>query len=241
MTLTRSIKLGLRHLGIDVHRYRPDSSVEAQLTLILFHLAPDLIIDVGANVGQYAQMLRRCKYRGRIVSFEPLAGPHAALTRTAQRDPSWEVGPRLALGHMGTELTMHVSANSVSSSLLPILPTHLNAAPESRYVGTERVAVKRLDEVIGPYLKNANRILLKVDTQGYEDKVVSGASLCLDRVIALHLELSFVALYAGQALFIEMVEDLGQKGFGLFALTGGQVDPVSGRTLQTDVVFARGV
>src|SRR6185503_14223092 len=50
---------------------------QTHLRRLLAHLDVDCVFDVGANTGQYAEMLRRrAGFRGRIVSFEPI--PEAA-------------------------------------------------------------------------------------------------------------------------------------------------------------------
>src|SRR5262249_40791697 len=202
--MRRAVRHWLRRFGIDVQWYRPESSPEAHLQRIVTYVAPDWVIDVGANAGQYGEGLRRCGYRGHILSFEPLAQPYSALLRASAGDPNWDVGPRIAIGAADEELEMNVSANSVSHSLLPMLSAHGDAAPESAYIGIERVSVRRLEEAAEPYLWGAKRILLKIDTQGYEDRVIAGAALILDRVVAIQTELSLVPLYAGQVLFPEM-------------------------------------
>jgi len=233
------LKQFLRRFGIDVQRYRPDSSPEAQLSRILRYTVPDLVLDVGANAGQYGESLRRCGYRGRIVSFEPLSQAYALLSRASAGDPLWAVGPRVALGAEEADLVMNVSANMLSHSLLPMLSAHLDAAPDSGYVGTERVMVRRLDDAAAPYLQDAARIFLKIDTQGYEDRVLTGAHETLDRVIALQLELSLVPLYGEQSLFLEITDQLRSLGYDLFAIVPGFVDPRTGQTLQIDGVFTR--
>src|SRR5690242_19513073 len=91
----------------------------------------NLVLDVGANTGQFGQNLRALGYTGHIVSFEPLSGAHRVLVKTASRDKKWSVPQKVAIGgHSGT-VEIHVSANSVSSSVLAMLDAHVAAAPES--------------------------------------------------------------------------------------------------------------
>jgi FkbM family methyltransferase len=76
----------------------------------------DLVVDVGASVGQYASDLRAAGYGGRIVSFEPLQGPYGVLAAGAARDGCWEAH-RLALGDEAGDARMNVSEDS---RLLPV-------------------------------------------------------------------------------------------------------------------------
>lgn len=71
----------LLHLcGIELRRYVPGRSEEAQFARLLAAHGIGLVLDVGANVGQYAGRLRTLGFRGRIVSFEPLPHAFARLT-----------------------------------------------------------------------------------------------------------------------------------------------------------------
>jgi hypothetical protein len=58
---------------------------------MLNHARVDLLLDVGANVGQYAMRRIETGYSGRIVSFEPLSGPRAALEKEAAGHPNWSI------------------------------------------------------------------------------------------------------------------------------------------------------
>src|SRR5271165_3965632 len=57
----------------------------------------DLVIDVGANVGQYAKGLRKDAYAGWIVSFEPIAAAYKELAALADKDAQWKA-MNMALG-----------------------------------------------------------------------------------------------------------------------------------------------
>ena len=97
----------------------------------------------------------------------------------------------------------------------------------------------RLDAAIPKKHAAARRIFLKIDTQGYEDTVLSGATGLMDRVGLIELELSLVPLYEGQALMPEMMEKVAALGFVPIALEQGFVSTVDERLLQVDCIFAR--
>lgn len=237
--LRRSIKALARRLGFDVIRFHPESSDDATLALVFKHLEVDLVLDVGANEGQYVSSLRERGYAGRVVSFEPLSSAHAKLSRAARTDKAWTVHPRCGIGAADGEITINIAGNNVSSSVLPMLASHADAAPESRYIGTEKVALARLDTVAGAYLTGAQSVYLKIDTQGFEAAVLEGASQLLARCKAVQLEMSLLPLYEGQQLWPYFVEFLQAQGFELWTVLPGFVDPGTGRTLQMDAVFVR--
>jgi FkbM family methyltransferase len=222
-----------------VYRYTIHTSTGAQIDRLLRFFAIDLVFDVGANSGHYAQSLRAHGYAGRIVSFEPLLAAHAQLFRAAQSDADWHVASRMALGEEEGQITVHVAGNSLSSSILDMLPEHVTAAPGSAYITDETVTLHRLDKVADIFLKDVRRALLKIDTQGYEDRVLKGAQGILQSVVAIQCELSLTPLYAGQPLFDEMRSKIEAMGFVLFAVFPGYVHEQTGGTLQIDGFFVR--
>lgn len=229
----------LRCFGYDIHRFDATTFPDAQHARLLSAKRINLVLDVGANAGQFGLRLRELGYRGRIVSFEPLQHARASLQVVCSRDPDWFLAERAALGDQDGAIDVHVSANSASSSALEILDAHLKSAPESRYVGKERVPLRRLDGIARPYLTTDSITLLKIDTQGFEDRVLAGASGILPGVAGLHLELSLVPLYADQKLFAEMTAYVSSLGFEPWAIWPAFVDPDTGRLLQVDATFFR--
>jgi FkbM family methyltransferase len=198
----------------------------------------DTVIDVGANVGQYGAGLRASGYRGRILSCEPLSEAYARLARRAGRDPNWTALPTAVGAEAGTA-SINISANSYSSSVLPMTAAHTGAAPGSEYVGSETVDVVTLADLVTQRSIDPARTWLKIDTQGYEAQVLDGAGPLLGTFAAVQLELSFVPLYDGQALYDELVERLEKAGLAMYGLDAGFSDPRTGRTLQCDGVFVR--
>lgn len=198
-----------------------------------------VVLDVGANVGQFGKELRLAGFVGRIVSFEPLSNAHARLLTTAKADRNWMVAPQMAMGSSDAFVDINIAGDGVSSSVLGMLDAHLEAAPDSRYVGTERVQMWRLDRVAGEYLRDEDVAFLKVDVQGYESQVLEGARELLSRLIGLHLELALVPCYSEQHSFGQVSGALEKAGFSLWRLSPGTSDEHTGRQLQVDAAFFR--
>lgn len=239
LNFERTLRRIFQVVGLDLHRYRPEASDSGQLVTMLSRHNVDIVFDVGANTGQFATTLRRAGYTGRLVSFEPLSSAHAELLEASRGDKQWDIAPRVAIGDNEGEIEIHIAGNSVSSSALEMLESHAKAAPDSAFVGTERVPLTRLDTVAGTYLGADAVSFLKIDTQGYEDRVLDGATALLQEAKGLQLELSLVPLYEGQQLFDVLVERLRTMGFSIWAIWPGFFDPHNGRMLQVDATFFR--
>lgn len=237
--LRRALSNSVRALGWDLKRYNIETSEWVRLAKALDCHGVSVAVDVGANIGQFAADLRRSGFKGKIISFEPLSAAHAELTRRASDDPNWIVAPRIAISDQAGIRELHISENSVSSSLLPITPTHLRAAPISNYTGQESVRCARLDEIATEYLDASDLIFLKVDVQGFEAAVLRGAEALFPRIACLKLELSLAPLYEGQPLYAQLVQWIEAQGYQLWGFEPGFVDPHSGRMLQVDGLFCR--
>lgn len=198
----------------------------------------DLVLDVGAGVGQYGAGLRNMGYRGRIVSFEPQTAARTKAGIRAAADPQWSVLP-FALGETDEATVLHVSGNSGSSSVLDMLDRHKEAAPISVYVGEEHVEMRRLDDILDQVLGASMRPFLKLDVQGYELAVLRGAGDRLTTFRGIQLELSTVPLYAGAPLREEVERFLAGAGYAIAGVKQGFSDPVTGQMLQFDGVFVR--
>jgi len=199
----------------------------------------DIILDVGANVGNYALGMRELGYTKKIISFEPLETAFQSLSKNAKKDPNWVIC-NYALGDADEESTINVAGgNSESSSLLNMLPSHEATYAESKYIDTQNIQVKKLDSVYSTFCNPHNNVMLKIDTQGYEKNVIDGSSESLRHIKIIQLEMSIVPLYENEMLFEEMISYLTAKDFGLFSLETGYSDRESGQLFQIDGVFVK--
>lgn len=197
----------------------------------------DILIDGGANRGQYASWARRCGFGGKIISFEPEAESFRALAASAGADDMWECH-NLALGPSDGEVDLHVSRSSLGTSVLRPNEAHLRAWPDDLAVGIERVSMRSLSSLL-PSLGCAGRnVYLKLDVEGFELAVLEGAGLLLDCVTLLELELSLICLYHGAPVFHDVLNFLTGRGFSIVALEQNHGDDrESGQMLMVDGIF----
>ena len=231
----------LRRAGFDLIRYKPGGSSHARLKKFFEHFDIDLVLDVGANRGQYGRLLREIGYDGYIISFEPLASPYRELKELSVSDKRWQVAPKMALGASNKDkVEINISKNSVSSSLLHIQPTHVKAEADSAYVGVETVRMRKLDDFLEDLeIDVSKNIFLKLDAQGYEKEILKGSKRHLDEFWGLQVEPSLVRLYEGAPLFQEMITWLEARRFKLWTLFPGFINEDTGQLLQMDGIFVR--
>ncbi len=226
-----------RAAGVDLVRLRSVRHPIGRLARLMTSLGIDLVIDVGANRGQFGLELRRAGYAGRIVSIEPLAEPFQRLSRLTATDERWTV-IRSAVGSSAGSATMHVAANGgASSSILPMLELHDRVAPEARYVFDEHVDVATLDDLVQPHVRDGLTLFTKADVQGYELQVLAGGTATLARSSLVQLEMSLIPLYETAPTHRDVLEFMGQRGFQLVGIEPGFAAP-TGLLLQADGLFA---
>jgi FkbM family methyltransferase len=233
----RALRKVLRAAGYDVSRYG-NATFAAQRALCLERAKVDVVFDVGANVGQYATKLREYGYEGRLVSFEPMAAEFRALSKSRGSDRLWDVS-NVALGGRAGRAEIHVAGNSVSSSMLPMLPRHVASLPKSAYVRSESIRVETLQWALEEYRRGSRWPFLKMDVQGYECEILAGAGPVLQEFVGIQMEMSLIPLYEGETLMPDVVELLRRRGFVLVALEEGFVDEGTGELLQVDGLFLR--
>ncbi len=225
----------LHRFGVQLKRERPRRDAAKLLLWKAEQLGVRTLIDVGANVGQFAMEARAKGWQHPIVSFEPLPDAHAELSRLAARDPTWIIAPPMAIGAEAGQATIHVAENVVSSSLLPMEARHLEVAPTSQYRGTLLVDVRTLDSVMDPTWEGP--YALKVDTQGFELEVLKGALQTVRRSALVVLEMALTPMYKGGGSFGELCTFMEQANFRPIAFTEAFADTEKEEVLQMDGVF----
>jgi FkbM family methyltransferase len=232
------IKKTLNALGYELRRFDPVGSFAKRRQRLLETERVGTVIDIGAHAGEYGQALRHGGYDGKIVSFEPLRSQHSKLEAAARSDGRWTC-TQAAVGDRAGQTTIHISGNDgFSSSIRPMGTAHELADPSSAYVGSAVVDVITLDEA-GARLDAEDRVMLKIDAQGYEAEILAGGERTLRRCSIVELELALTELYEGQALFVDLIDQMLDSGFALTDVESGFRDPRTSRLLQLDGLFVR--
>lgn len=227
------VKSLARAVGYDIRRI--DSHFPKRPSDFIRSRNIDLVVDVGANVGQYASRLRSDGYAGWIVSVEPVSIAYTALAARAAGDARWKT-MNLAFGEKEGLAEINVSEASVFSSIRHQLPAAAAFNSEARVICRESVRVARLDEIFPELPKG--RAFLKIDTQGYEQQVLMGASECLSQILGVQMELPIVHLYEGTWQFHEAIAYMCERGFeisNIVPVSYGRADSVS--LVEVDCVF----
>jgi FkbM family methyltransferase len=204
----------VRKIGLDVRRVGDAVDTSAYLA----NRNIDIVLDVGANVGQFAGMIRRKGYKGRIISFEPVSAAFTTLRNVAKDDGNWEV-QKLALGEAEGTNEINVSRNTQFSSIATLTRAAITFDPAAATVTKETISICTLDNIC----KNlAGNIFLKIDTQGFEKQVLLGGARTLPGLKGILMELPIVHLYEG----IWKLED-ALKYMNLVGFVPAQISPVN--------------
>lgn len=219
--------------------YKPSENVFAEhLRQVFRHHEIGTVLDVGANDGAYAAMLRRdVGFEGVIHSFEPIPEKARMLRSKASRDGRWEVH-EFALGARPGRMKLNLMSSDVFSSFLaPFDGQPQKYRDSNRVASVVEVEVKTVAEVLETL--GLAKIHLKMDTQGFDQEVFAGALPALSRIATLQSELSFRRLYEGAPMWDAAVARFGAAGFKPSFLLPISLDSDLG-CIETDGVFVRG-
>ena len=213
----------LRRTGFDLTRHPHAKTLTGELGRVLHLERWTAVLDVGANVGQFATSMRRMGYRGPLVSFEPDSASIATLADASASDANWHIRP-VALGRASGEAVLHQFIGSDLSSLHNALPGTVKRFKNAVPTGTSTVQVRTLldfhSEIrelapVGPWL-------LKCDTQGHDLDVLEGGLGNMAEVSTVLTELSVIPLYEAQPSMSVVLERMAEWGFlpiGMFPVS----------------------
>ena len=203
-----------RRYGLDVR----ESSKHPNLVDFINDRKIDVVLDVGANAGQFGQKLRGFGYRGAIVSYEPVSSAFKYLKEIAKSDDKWTVH-NFAIGTESGQLKINISANSKFSSTLSLRDEAQEFHGGVVTDRVESVPAWTLDQVATECEGN---ILIKIDTQGFERQVIEGGRKTVARSKGVFMELPIIALYKNSWRLSQAIEYMDNIGF-----VPTQIDPVN--------------
>lgn len=215
--------------GIIIKKVRPENNTW------LTQRGIDTIIDIGANTGQFAGRFLKILPNATVISFEPIKGVYDDLIKNTA---GLKVKAfNFALGDKDETVEINVSKHSPSSSLLEMADLHTKVFTGTEFEKKESIIVKTLDGV-APQLGDLGKFIVKMDVQGFEDRVIRGGKETLKKADLILLETSFQELYVGQVLFNGIYDLLNELGFEFRGNLSQALNPKDGSILYADSVFA---
>ena len=202
--------------GISFERVSPSSRIEVALIMAMHQMNLSMLIDVGANKGQFARKVRVMGYSGHIVCIEPIRALKEGLQRMARKDTEITIFCGIAISNKAGIANFNISRNSVSSSINRVNKRHIGAESEASILEQQPVDLIPLNTFLNKNFPGQN-VALKLDVQGHENVIIDHIKeLKLENVKVILVELSRVKLYEGSATDNEVISTLTSMGFSFF-------------------------
>jgi FkbM family methyltransferase len=194
----------------------------------------DVVIDVGANDGDYGREIRDRGYRGRIVSFEPNPVAFERLEQKITGDQNWSAY-QCGVGDKDGELEFSIAVNDAMSSFKGL--TEFGKSTGAKQAATACVKVIRLDTFLSEHPDLLGCVYLKIDTQGFEVEVLRGAGEMLEQITAVQAEIALVHTYTDEEDWLSIITWMRDRG--LEVATAICNSRVEAQVREFDFVFVR--
>lgn len=208
----------LNKFGYECIRKKKSPSLKSHLFNLIDQYLIDVVIDVGANHGQFGTLLRSIGYQGEILSFEPTKKSFEILSKVSSKDERWKVYP-LGLGDKKKSEKINVFESSDFNSLLqPSDMGKVTFKNKLKKLHTESIEIETLNNILERHALKGKHILLKMDTQGYDLKVFKGASNYYPSIACLLTEISLQSIYQKMPDYHETINFYESRGFSVSGL-----------------------
>lgn len=216
----------------------PKLDMAEHLQEIFAKYSIDLVLDVGANRGQYIDFIRtQVEFDGPLICFEPDPGLAGDIEKKVTVDRHLKVYP-LALGSENTEMEFNCMLNAEFNSFLTPDHSVVTHCDQNRVSERRSVQVRTLESMLDSLGYDAlmPRIYLKMDTQGYDLEVMKGCGKYLEKIVAVQSEISFLPIYEGMPSYRESLDFFANLGFDVTGLFPVNRDPQK-RIIEMDCVM----
>jgi FkbM family methyltransferase len=201
-------------------------------------LGIDTVLDIGANTGQFTKTISSLLPNANIYSFEPLPDCFDKLNEFASKYSNIKAF-NTGVGDRSGVMRFERNDASPSSSFLTMTDIHKEAFPYTEKSSTVEVKISKLDDMC-ENIDLGMSLFVKIDVQGYEDKVLKGGEKTVKKAKLVIVETSFVPLYESQPLFDDIYKTFSEWGFVCIGMIDQLSDPRTGQILQGDAIFIKG-
>ena len=193
------------------------------------------VLDIGANNGQFISYIRKFLPFAVIHSFEPINSCFNSLQLLSMKGLTLY---NYGLSDVEGETEINISKNLVSSSIFGANDILTDTYPDAMFIGRETIKLIPLDKILKEVSLEYN-VLIKIDVQGYEEKVIKGGIETIKKASAVLIEVSFRQLYSSQWLFDDVYRSLVDLGFVFNGLLEQFENKESQLPIYADALFVR--
>jgi len=217
---------------------RQASTEARRQKLWLKNMGINSIIDIGAHTGQFACEIHALLPQAQLYAFEPLPDCFNELAQHIACMPkakAYNVG----LGSRAGRFELRRSEYAPSSSFRPMTDLHKKVFPFTNEMDqTVPLPVRPLDDYQAE-MELPDKLLVKIDVQGYEDEVLRGGQAVISQAHLVIVEVSLQPLYEGAPSFEQIMALLGHWGFQFRGCLQQLYSPLDGSILQCDALFMK--
>ena len=233
----RLIKWIFNRSGLDVRRL-PAYGTSTLTFLKEYNI--NSILDIGANSGQFAREVRHTLPRAYLYSFEPLREEYTVLVDSLGRHDERFRAFNVALGETDENKVMFRDDFTPSSSLLKPTEEQRRRFPHTGTLRDRLVPVRSLDRFIADNdIRLVPELFIKVDVQGYENRIIEGGLQTFDKAKLLMIEENYLHFYEGQPSFEDLFVLISRLGFVYKGSVNQSYDVTTGQPLFADGIFLK--
>jgi FkbM family methyltransferase len=233
--LTQKLKAKIKHLlgrSPQTTQANPDMWPWIRQTFAI-----KTIIDIGANNGDFAEFLATYFNAEATYVFEPLPTCLSDLEQKKQTIKNLHIF-NVALSSNPGQQTFFANDYGPASSLLRVSDSSKTEFPQTSQESSTLVEVATLDSLLAKANLTAD-VLIKIDVQGLEDKVIQGGLKTFGQATCVLIEMSFVPMYVGQPLFGDVHSLLASLGYTLAGIKNQVCSPTTGQPLFAHCLYLR--
>jgi FkbM family methyltransferase len=236
-SIVRNIALRTGALGfLKLSKWSLESNISLEIVSVF---KVETILDIGANIGQFAYPLAKKYPKLQLISVEADPNSFKKLLQNSKKFPSWESrNCAVTVGTTGEIITLHVASNNgASSSLLDSTDLLKKIYPNVVFKSRIEVIGKNFRELISEI--GDSRIYLKMDIQGYERTLIESIALSdFPKLVAISLEVSNLQLYKDEWDVSSAIRHLEESNFKIYSITTEDFKKELG-TIQFNLHFHR--
>jgi len=245
--IKKLVKKTINKLGFDLKRYYPEKKQINFDDLLKDKISNNpIIFDVGGNKGQSIEKYLKIFDKPIIHSFEPIKTEFDFMCSKFKNNKNIFLN-NFALGDKTEEREFNITAKTGNSSFnkinldtdwLKVRSKQNNTSEEDYVTSVQKVNVIKLDD----YRKDNNISvidLVKIDTQGYEDKVLEGSlnSIKQNKIKSIVTEIMFDNVYDKYFSFSEIEKFIIPYNFRMVGIDLPNNSLFSGLVFFADVYY----